>query len=218
MAVHTPEKYDDIITPNGDGTDTVRFTYDSRGAILSDYVTVDSMFPANQDGHFAYAGSDFAVDSPSAILWPALMEKAYAQWAETGNNASAYRDENAFRMISGGHSHIPLNQLLGTTEYVASDVTRRSPSYRQIIASFANGPNVVFGSYKNPGAKEVVGGHAYTMVDFDDAKKTITYYNPWGPDGVTTENGTFYPGIFKLNLAWTRQGFDGYYHVGAVRT
>jgi hypothetical protein len=91
LAHSAPDQIKRMFSDNGDGTYTVRFyRYDSATkSAVPDYVTVNLDLPVDADGslHFAAPvqnGLPAKYNDPTNILWVALAEKAYAQFAEEG--------------------------------------------------------------------------------------------------------------------------------------
>ena len=86
-----------MIIDNGDGTWTVRFY--SNGT--ADYVTVNSQLPVDSKGNLIFDGYGTSPTSKSNVLWLELLEKAYAQWNETGK-AGRSPSANSYASIAGG--------------------------------------------------------------------------------------------------------------------
>ena len=86
-----------MIIDNGDGTWTVRFY--SNGT--ADYVTVNSQLPVDSKGNLIFDGYGTSSTSGSNVLWLELLEKAYAQWNETGREGRSAA-ANSYASIEGG--------------------------------------------------------------------------------------------------------------------
>ncbi len=84
VAAANPELIKKAVKDNGDGTYTITFQELQKDGktFKPHYETVDSYLPTRAGGaqRTAYAQSDTAYDPVSVALWPALVEKAYAQW------------------------------------------------------------------------------------------------------------------------------------------
>jgi hypothetical protein len=161
-----------IFTDNGDGTWTVCFYYQSGSSYVADYVTVDNMLPASGTT-LVYAGYGSTCSSSSNELWMALLEKAYAQWNETGH---AGRDgTNTYAGIESGWMYNVNAQVLGA----ASSTYSFSNSSKQIlIAALSSGKAVTLGTSKT--ADGLYGSHAYVVLSYDSTTGTFQLYNPWG--------------------------------------
>ena len=90
----------------------------NNNVATADYVTVDRMLPTGATGTLAYAdyGANYANAGNS--LWIPLIEKAYAQWNQTGKEG---RDgQNAYASIQGGWMATVNAQVLGhnATDYI----------------------------------------------------------------------------------------------------
>ena len=81
IAKSSPAAIQNMFIANGDNTLTVRF-YTSSGT--ADYVTVDAMLPTYY-GNLIFANEGASPSNAADKLWLPVVEKAYAQWNETGN-------------------------------------------------------------------------------------------------------------------------------------
>ncbi len=111
-----------MFVDNGDNTYTVRFYYLDDDTYVADYVTVDRQLPT--DGtYISYAGdgnsyshpSRHAYNDASGELWLSLVEKAYAQWNESGradrpNGSNGYND---YVHLASGDAGVIAAQVLG---------------------------------------------------------------------------------------------------------
>ena len=118
LAKSNPSVIQNMIIDNGDNTWTVRF-YRSDGT--ADYVTVDRALPIGADGHLVYAGWCFPATSPQNELWMPLVEKAYAEWNETGQEGGD--GTNSYSGIQGGNPGEVYNQILGNRSAVYLSTT-----------------------------------------------------------------------------------------------
>jgi len=154
---------------NGDGTFTVRFFSGS-----ADYVTVNRRLPAYSNGTLAYSGVGQAVASTATTLWVALIEKAYAQWNETGN--SGRNGTNTYSAIEGGWMSNVNAQVLG---YSSSNFSFANTPKQTLISALGSGRAVTLGTTSNP-SNGFVGGHAYIITGYDASSDRFTTFNPWG--------------------------------------
>ena len=100
-----------MIIDNGDGTWTVRFYYNGT----ADYVTVNSQLPVDSKGNLIFDGYGTSSTSTSNVLWLELLEKAYAQWNETGR-AGRGAATNSYASIAGGWMGDVYAQTLNCTD------------------------------------------------------------------------------------------------------
>jgi len=209
IALHTPLAIQNLIVPNGDGTYTVEFQYDDKGVATADYVTVNSELPVSK-GEFKYADGYRKFDSPNNVLWVPLVEKAYAQWSESGHNSLLHKsqDVNAYWTIgNGGYPDKILQQLTGNFAYTETRLAKLT--FAQITSAFAAGTNVTFVSDSNePPDHKIVNDHVYAMVNYNSSKqtKTITLFNPWGVKG-GYDDSYFCPGKVTLSMKKLRSNF-----------
>jgi len=152
---------------------TVRFYVNGT----ADYVTVDDKLPTDGYGNLVFQGCDSSVSNPQG-LWLALVEKAYAQWNETGNEG---RDgKNSYSSIEGGWMADVDAQVLGrsATSYgmisssdLVAGVTKNMAVTIATVTSYKRDGSLSYGLY---------GNHAYTVIGYNSTTQTFTLYNPWG--------------------------------------
>jgi hypothetical protein len=192
LADSNPAAIKNMIIDNGDGTFTVRFYAGSigtfynpdgsigvgfSGGVTADYVTVDRMLPASAYGTLGYADDGASCSNASNCLWIPLIEKAYAQWNETGNEG---RDgTNTYASIEGGWMATVDCQVLGSyaTDYIVS-----STSKQVAINALAAGEAVTIGTGQwTANTKDgLYAGHAYAVIGYNASTSRFILYNPWG--------------------------------------
>jgi hypothetical protein len=155
---------------------TVRFYVNGK----ADYVTVDNQLPTS-GGTLIFDGYGHGATNPPG-LWIALIEKAYAQWNETGNEG---RDgTNSYSAIAGGWMADVYAQVLG---HSASSYNMTSSSDQQaLISAMTSKMAVSIGTDNgNVLAYGLYGGHAYAVTSYNASNGTFTLYNPWGSNQPT---------------------------------
>src|SRR6185436_20788008 len=80
ITTKNPQKIVDMFTDNGDNTWTVQFFNQNKPY----FVTIDKMLPVDAQEEFVFTCDEKRYDDASIVLWAALAEKAYAQFAEFG--------------------------------------------------------------------------------------------------------------------------------------
>ncbi len=210
IAKSSPASITNMIVDNGDKTYTVRFYANGK----ADYVTVDNLLPVNSSGRLVYDGDGALAASTSNELWLPLLEKAYAQWNETGK--SGQNGTNSYAGISGGWMADVLSQALG---YSVPSIWSLGGSTKQtVINAVAKNQAVTIGTFKS--LYGLYGDHAYTIVGYNSTNDTFTLYNPWGSsqpgpltwtqlqaacDGLSIADPTIAPGPttnFTVAAAW----------------
>jgi hypothetical protein len=196
LADSNPAAIENAIINNGDGTYTVRFYTGTYGVInnsspdghisagftnnniTADYVTVDSMLPASSGGMLAYADYGASCSNPGNALWIPLIEKAYAQWNQTGNEG---RDgTNQFASIQGGWMATVDAQVLG---YNANDYIMTTAQEQVAVNALAAHDAVTIGTSSFNGTLYgLYADHAYAITGYNASSDTFTLYNPWGMD------------------------------------
>ena len=111
IAATNPSAIKNMIVNNGDDTWTVRFYADGK----ADYVTVNRQLPVDSEGKLVFDGYGLDYQNSDNVLWLPLLEKAYAQWNETGKEIranSSLEGNNTYASINGGLSNNVFPQLL----------------------------------------------------------------------------------------------------------
>ncbi len=183
LADSNPAAIENMFIDNGDGTYTVRFySGNSAQGYVADYVTVNDSLPGWQSG-----GLSLANVSLGGGYWIPLVEKAYAQWNETGNEGRDGR--NAYASLTGGGMANVDEQVLGyaaTSLVPASDPTDE----QELIQAIQSGEAVTAAIFLNGNAApfvqlSLVSSHAYEVASYNaDASSptfgTFQLENPWG--------------------------------------
>jgi len=179
VAKQNPDVIQNAIKDNGDGSYTVRF-YEKKGdgpfGLFGHHyepkdIKVTPDFPVDAGGNQVFAGPG-DTDGSKKELWPALMEKAYAQWKG-----------GSYHGIEGGNPGDAMSALTGkdSSEKSAKDVT-----IDELDQALNSGKAVVAGTPENGGKKEMFENktlytdHAYMVTGVDKANGTVTLRNPWG--------------------------------------
>lgn len=154
---------------------TVRFYRNGT----ADYVTVDNMLPTS-GGRLVFNGYGEGLTNPQG-LWIGLIEKAYAQWNETGKEG---RDgTNTYSGIEGGWMADVDAQVLGHT--ASSYSLSGNSALQALIAGMTSHQAVTIGTDSTNNSGDLLsyglyGSHAYAVVGYNAANQTFTLYNPWG--------------------------------------
>ena len=175
IADTAPAAEENMIVPNGNGTWTVRF-FDNGKA---DYVTVNNELPTS-GGMLVFDGYGHGTTDPPG-LWIALIEKAYAQWNETGNEG---RDgTNTYAGIEGGWMANVYAQVLGQP---ASSYNLTSDNLQALVSGMTNNEAVTIGTDGQSSLPYGLhGAHVYAVTGYNASNQTFTLYNPWGFDQPT---------------------------------
>ena len=182
IADTAPSAIQNMFVDNGDGTFTVRFY--SKG--VADYVTVDKSLPSNSSGRLVYANMGRSYTDASNELWIPLLEKAYAQWNETGKEGRDGR--NVYSSIEGGWMADVYAQALG---HAASTYNVSTTSDQNaLISAMNNHLAVTIGTKQSSASNDslsygLYGSHAYAVTGYNSANGTFTLYNPWGSNQPT---------------------------------
>jgi hypothetical protein len=192
IADQNPAAIEDMFINNGDGTYTVRFytgtygsIYNSSNGTYSDgftngtgtpeYVTVNLQLPTTSSGMLVYADYGASYSNSSNALWIPLLEKAYAQWNQTG--AEGRDGTNSYAGIEGGWMATVDAQVLG---HNATDYMMGTATEQQLISALSSGEAVTIGTINTEYG--LYGSHAYAVTAYTASTNTFTLYNPWGFD------------------------------------
>lgn len=233
IAESNPSIIENVIVDNNDGTYGVRFYgYGSDSA----WVTINSDLPiANKfSDSFRIKGSIGIKDSlemagsleiadikdPSTnILWAGFMEKAYAQVNETGLLRRAI-SENSYQSIEGGFFNV-LDTITGMRSSELTDINDIVLNAQDSNPLFL-GSHVIYsdGSRFNSKqevfsagfSRQLVSGHAYSIIGFDELSNGFVINNPWGKES----NGSYDP-LFTIPISQFESLLDdGVVSVGGI--
>lgn len=201
-AVKDPDLISEMFIDNGDRTFTVRYFRGTR----AEYVTVDMLLPVTNENRLAFANSGDLASVRNKELWVALAEKAYAQINESGwlRRHGKLNGHNSYHAIASGYPRNALAQITGI-KTDSTGTNSRMASLADVVRKMRNGDIVTFGSAEKPKWSPVVGSHAYTVIAYNSAQRTLTLFNPWG---VTV--GGKQPGLLQLTWQQLRANFSSY--------
>jgi hypothetical protein len=163
------------VVANTDGTYTVNFA-GAHGA-----VTVNAQLPVLSDGQLAYAQL-----GQQDSIWVAIVEKAYAEYA----NPKA----NSYASINGGWMSQVFSALGLQSESIYSD-SGATALLTMLQSDLSAGDFATFGTVaKLPTSSPLVADHAYEVNSVTDNASgvpvSVTFRNPWGDavadDGLVT--------------------------------
>ncbi len=161
---------------NGDGTWTVRFFYNGK----ADYVTVSRQLPVDGYGNFVFQGCGAKSSNSGNALWLGLLEKAYAQWNETGKTLQGTYN-NSYKGIEGGWMGDVYRQALGScTTYAMQTYTSNAKSSMIYDLRVGQAVTVATNTSTNFSNTGLYANHAYNVLSYNSTTGRFTLYNPWG--------------------------------------
>ena len=189
IADSNPAAIENMIIPNGVengiASYTVRFYYQNNGTgpFIADYVTVNGRLPAWPNGGLVYDRP-----GPDGSYWMPIVEKAYAQWNETGHEG---RDgTNTYAALTSGYMNLVDQQVLGVAATTYSPVASDLATEQAVIAAIQNGEAVTAAIFLSGDPTVfsqlgLVSCHAYEIASYDANPNSPTYQtfqleNPWG--------------------------------------
>ncbi len=203
VAAMDPARINRMIRKIGDDTYAVTLYANIGGFRVPMPIIVDGdLYTAGSAPAYGRAptGADARADME---LWPALIEKAYAQL------------QGSYEAIgNGGQPKSVLHAIYGR-ETIHRSAKDAEALWTLVTNSVDGGRAVIFETPKNAGAKEkkdgIHGWHTYSVLGYERDAKTGERYiklrNPWGnsePAGDDQDDG-----IFRLPLAEAARVFSG---------
>lgn len=193
IAAKRPSVIEGMFLDNGDGTFGVRFLTSTQAEI---WVTVDRRIPTRHGRIFLAAGAE---RSWAGEVWPALLEKAYAQANEMGLFGRPVA-ANSYRWIEGGWDdalvHIgggELTRFVTSDDFLHGEGNEASAQgdaaawmrfLEPALAAVAAGRSLIFGCFgTTPGAngrRNFVSGHGFAITGAIAASESFLFVNPWG--------------------------------------
>ncbi|MFW5419809.1 hypothetical protein J0910_24630 [Nocardiopsis sp. CNT-189] len=163
IADQNPEIIKDMIEQNANGTYTVTFGDGEQVTVTPDLVVNSNDSPAFSN-------------PKGGVMWPAILEKAYAQKEGSFGEIEGGWPGDAMETITGDDSgEIP--GMLQTEEFLSSMMDEG-------VAIGVTTPGDKKDSYYElESGDSLVGNHAYVVKEIKDGK--VTLYNPWGRQHAT---------------------------------
>ena len=242
LAANDPDALEDMIQDNGDGTYTITFhglEYDESGFPVPSGETfsyeVDLEVLLSENNEIVGANIQDADGDGLLELGPALLEKAFAMYAEEMNGLAAADGEPPFfgdadatnstgfnLLDEGGDPSTAMMALTGSQNYsigYSGDFEAGFADWAagyglsgdelllDILSSADEGVTVTVGTGPDPEMEGLVPGHAYTVLGVVeiDGEEYIVMRNPWGC-GEPAGNGAD-DGIFMLTLDEFKENF-----------
>jgi hypothetical protein len=197
VALMDPAAIENMISSNGNGTDSVGFFVDGE----PDYVTVNSQLPVMSGDQWAN-GSTLEFANGTTDDWVALIEKAYAQLnAQTNAPHGATLDNasDSYAGITGGDGSA-LTLITDQSEMQTSLGPWNSSSsltslMSNLAASWSAGQEILMSTPANSSGN-LVGGHMFMVTGINASACALTIQNPWG---------SAYSGPLAMNFTETLQ-------------
>jgi hypothetical protein len=177
-----PDFIKNAVRQNPDGTYSVDFYRKKhwwefwKPQYTKETVTVNDQFPVNKHGP-VFAGYGDKAQNGNDEVWVMVMEKAYAKFRGSYNAIS-----------TGGWPSDAMEQITGKD---SSTHGADSTSLEQLAEWDKNGYAITAASKRSPADNNVVGNHAYYIMDIDTEEGTVTMGNPWGFGHVTLTEDEF---------------------------
>lgn len=181
VALQDPGAIESMITSNGNGTYGVRFDIDGQ----DDYVTVNGQLPT-MPSNYSYANGSHLEFANGSVLWPELLEKAYAELNAEPNaphGAELNQASNSYAGISAGGAYA-LTEITGqaVTGFNLGPSTSTSTlgsDNAQLGAAFGGREELLVAT-SNSAAGNLVADHMFQVVGYNAVAEMLTLHNPWG--------------------------------------
>lgn len=200
-----PSKIIDMFIDNGDNTWTVEFFNKHKPY----YVTIDKKLPVDAQDEFVFTGDDERYDNPHNVLWPALAEKAYAQFAEFGFLDTDGPKTNSYAALDEGYPNLAMGNILGTKVPGMAKIAPKAAT--AMVSAFNSEHPVVLVTLDSPPSSQIVPDHVYTMLGYNTTTQKFELFNPWG----IVNNSSGKPGLLHLTFAEITANF-GYWGRGPM--
>ncbi len=217
VAARDPVLIEDMVTyvgtalEGGDlvGVYTVRFFTPFGNGFGEFFVTVDTELP----------GTMYA-QTPGGVLWPALIEKAFAQANGKGWVTTKSPGNDSYDALDNMQPSWAMRAIIG------APASEFSTNPGNLPDAWKTGKLIVLStsSTSSPPSPYIVGNHAYAVVGYDPWSATpFKVYNPWGTDSSAwimsynqwggpdssgwMINGKMVYGLFNASAAFLSQNF-----------
>ncbi len=170
VAQANPEAVKNAIKgPDKDGNYTVSFHEKGLFGTKKVDIKVTPDLPVDSNGNPVYAKTH--EDGGKKELWPALIEKAYAQWNGGYQNIQNRNPADALFALTGKKTETQAAKDVSLSE--VNDMLKGGKAV--VISTLDDGKGKT--PYTNKG---LVTDHAYVVESVDLKNKTVTLRNPWG--------------------------------------
>jgi calpain family cysteine protease len=205
ITTKSPDKIVDMFIDNGDDTWTVQFFNKNKPC----FVTIDKMLPVDGQDEFVFTGDTERYDNPQNVLWAALVEKAYCQFAEFGYLDTDGPKTNSYAALDEGFPNLAMGNILSTKVPAMAKIGPKTSN--AMATAFGNDRPVVLVTVETPPSAQIVSDHVYAMLGYNATTQKFELFNPWG----IVNNNTGKPGLLHLTFAEISQNF-GYWGRGTV--
>ena len=191
VARENPQAINDAFKQNADGTYTVRIFKKDGSKYVPQEFKIDGDLPRND-----WQGAAYASDTNGKELWPALLEKAFAERAGSYGKIEAGIPGDAMSAITGKPStDIDLRGKGVNPDDVFKQIDAAVKAHKPATAVTLSDSSAA--KYKGT---NIYTDHTYTIwgTTTENGTKYVELRNPWG-ESEPTGNGPD-DGIFKLPL------------------
>ena len=186
IAANHPSIIASMIQPSDEGSYQVRF-YTPLGTPL--WIKIDPCFLGDKtDGKLIYAKTPLTQNG-DAIIWPALVEKAYAYFINECDKLLGERRRGFDKIGKGGYAHQALFHLTGK---LPETIKLDQCTINDVIAigrNAAQGTVTLVGSKEKDLPLHLQPNHIFTVLGFNEITDNLILYDPHGVNYTNAQKG-----------------------------
>jgi hypothetical protein len=195
LANSNPSAIQNMIKDNGNGTYGVTLYYQGK----PETVSVDSSVPEDANADPMYA--QFTADNSNgkAVLWPLLLEKAFAKFSDQHPDVLDTTQQGFNALNQGGYGAEAMAALTGQPAYTNAPASMSQRELEQALTAGGTGNSVTLGTNQSNSqftANGLLANHMYTVLGTTmgaDGQPYVKLRDPWGfePNDANATDGSF---------------------------
>ena len=175
VALQDPNALESMIVSDGGGVYGVRFDVNGQ----DDWVTVNSSLPTLTAASPWANGSNLEFANGN-VLWPALLEKAFAEITPGDSYAAISGGTGAVLSEITGQSVSDISLAFGRRTSSTAQTAALSSDNSTLGAAFSAGQELLVGTSGYVSGADLVADHMFEVTGYNTATQTLTLHNPWG--------------------------------------
>ena len=191
VALKDPNAIESMIVSDGGGVYGVRFEVNGQ----DDWVTVNSNLPTLTASSPWANGSNLEFANGN-VLWPALLEKAFAEITPGDSYAAISGGTGAVLSEITGQSVSDISLTFNRWTSSAAETAALKTDNTTLAAAFSSGQELLVGTSSSVSGADLVASHMFEVTGYNSAAESLTLHNPWGSAAATKQ-----PMDFSISLA-----------------